>query len=137
MVDWMVQVFNVLKMLSTKTFFISVAMMDLFFEEAQKSNISLQSDLLYLIGMTSVFIACKHEEVNPLGIRLVEDTLGHKKYTKAQILTMERKILEATQFKVPKTTIFEETIIKLRYLQSLLSSEIFEEELCISLYPRI
>ena len=40
--------------------------------------------------------------------------LGHKKFTKNNILVMEQKILEALEFKIPKTSIFEEAIIKLR-----------------------
>lgn len=43
---------------------------------------------------------------------------------------MERKILEAIEFKIPKTSIFEETVIKLRYIQSILSSNIITEEIC-------
>ena len=76
----------------------------------------MDSDLLYLIGLASVFIACKHEEVHPLSVNLVVDTLGHKKFSKMQVLVMEQKILEALQFTIPKTSLFEEVIIKLRFL---------------------
>ena len=35
LVDWLVKVFRVFKMLSTKTFFITVAIMDSFFTETK------------------------------------------------------------------------------------------------------
>ena len=34
-------------------------------------------DLLYLIGITSIFLASKFEEVDPISIKLVEKELGH------------------------------------------------------------
>ena len=73
-------------------------------------------DLLSLIGITSIFIASKHEEVRPLSLDWVAQELGKKKYHKKSILLMERKILEAISFRIPKSTIFEETVIKLKHL---------------------
>ena len=60
----------------------------------QSKDISIDSDLLYLIGITSIFIACKHEETRPLAINLVYSVLGHKKFPPNNIRDMERKILE-------------------------------------------
>ena len=118
MVDWMLLVFNTLKVLGARTFFITFGIMDKFFEETSKSRVSLGKDLLYLIGITSLYIASKHEEVRALSIKLVVKTLGHKKYTKKEIQNMEVYILQTIGFKIPKTTIFDEAIIKFKILQN-------------------
>jgi hypothetical protein len=66
MVDWMINVFREIKDFSIKTLFLSVAILDSFLEETQKQKISIEDDLLYLLGLGSIFIASKYEEVNPL-----------------------------------------------------------------------
>ena len=79
-------------------------------------GIWLEQDLLYLIGMTSIFIACKHEEVKLLSISTVIKSLGHNKYSAREIFNMELKILQVIQFRVPKTTLYDEAIIKIKIL---------------------
>jgi hypothetical protein len=66
MIDWMINVFRVIKDFSIKTLFLSVAILDSFLEETQKQDISIEDDLLYLLGLGSIFIASKYEEVHPL-----------------------------------------------------------------------
>jgi hypothetical protein len=66
MVDWMINVFREIKDFSIKTLFLSVAILDSFLEETQKQKISIEDDLLYLLGLGSIFIASKYEEVHPL-----------------------------------------------------------------------
>ena len=50
---------------------------------------------------------------------------------------MERKILEGINFKIPKTTILDEVVIKLLHIKQILSSNIFPEDKCTCLYGRI
>jgi hypothetical protein len=50
--------------------------------------------------------------VNPLSSEIIVETLGHNKYSKEQVFIMERKVLEAITFKIPKSTLIEEVIIK-------------------------
>jgi hypothetical protein len=66
MIDWMINVFRVIKDFSAKTLFLSVAILDSFLEETQKQDISIKDDLLYLLGLGSIFIASKYEEVHSL-----------------------------------------------------------------------
>jgi hypothetical protein len=66
MVNWIINVFSVIKDISTKTLFLSVAILDSFLEETQKQNMHIEDDLLYLLGLGSIFIASKYEEVHPL-----------------------------------------------------------------------
>ena len=55
--------------------------MDRFFSEAQKNHIILQKDILYLLGITCIFIASKFSDVNPVSLKLIFKSLGHEKFT--------------------------------------------------------
>jgi hypothetical protein len=66
MVNWIINVFRLIKVFSAKTLFLSVAILDSFLEETQKQNEHIEEDLLYLLGLGSIFIASKYEEVHPL-----------------------------------------------------------------------
>ena len=48
---------------------------------------------LYLLGITSVYIAAKFEEIDMVPLDIIVRDLGHNKFTKAEVLSMEIKIL--------------------------------------------
>jgi hypothetical protein len=73
---------------------VTVNILDKFFAEMVKEETSILNEILYLIGMTCIFMATKFEEVAPLSIKQVEKTLGHNKHTSNEIYLMERKILQ-------------------------------------------
>ena len=56
-------------------------------------NETISLEKLYLIGITSIFIASKIEEVRPLSVKLIEKELGHDQFTDLEILEMELDIL--------------------------------------------
>ena len=55
--------------------------MDRFFQNCQKLNFSIAGETLYLIGITSMFIAAKYEDISPLSITLIERDLGKNTFT--------------------------------------------------------
>jgi G2/mitotic-specific cyclin-B, other len=65
-VDWFVQVFRVLKVTNQETFFLAVSLLDNYMLEKSNRGVTLTADNLYLIGMSSVFIASKYEDIVPI-----------------------------------------------------------------------
>lgn len=77
MIDWMLEVLNVFKS-EEITFFLAVHIMDLFI---YKCNTQLSSESVHLIGITSMFIASKFEDVIPLRLNNVTMKIGHNLFT--------------------------------------------------------
>jgi hypothetical protein len=48
---------------------------------------------LHLAGVTSMFIACKYEEIYPMKLQVVHEKIAHKKLTADQIKRKESDIL--------------------------------------------
>ena len=87
-----------------ETFFLAVSLLDNYLIAKSKRGIPISSDNLYLVGMASVFIASKYEDVVPIFMKQILDDVGHFKFTRTHILSMEREILSALGFKVCNTT---------------------------------
>lgn len=55
---------------------------------------------LHLIGVTCLFLASKFDEVAPLRLKVVYDTILFKHYKEEEIRTLEARILEVLSFKI-------------------------------------
>jgi hypothetical protein len=77
MVDWMIEVLSVYKSDST-TFFLAVYILDKFIS---KSAQPVRSDEIHLLGMTSMFIASKFEDVVPIRIQSMVTKIGHNTFS--------------------------------------------------------
>ena len=62
MVDWMIEVFSSYKC-RDQTFFFAVKLMDEYFNKTDKN---LPISELHLVGVASIFMACKYEEIYPV-----------------------------------------------------------------------
>lgn len=93
MVDWMRQVFRVVKALSTQTFFIAVSIMDSFLYNLNKEKVYFPGKYLYLLGVTSIYIATKFQEVKQFSVETTLEELAHNKFDAEQLLLMEQRIL--------------------------------------------
>lgn len=67
-------------------------------------GVTLSADNLYIIGMASVFIASKYEDVVPIFMKQILDDVGHFKFTRTHILSMEREMFSTLGFKIVNTT---------------------------------
>jgi hypothetical protein len=85
MVDWVIEVISSYKY-SESAFFTAVRIMDTFF---MKSKACLKSSDLHLVGVASIFIACKYEEIYPLKVKLIHEKIAHKKLSKEDIIRKE------------------------------------------------
>lgn len=77
MIDWMSEVLNTFKT-SDQTYFLSVNIMDRYFKQV---NRELKSNELHLVGVVSMFIASKYEDVIPLLMKTVVSKIGHNKFS--------------------------------------------------------
>jgi hypothetical protein len=78
-----------------------------------KEETSILNEILYLIGMTCIFMATKFEEVAPLSIKQVEKTLGHNKHTSNEIYLMERKTFRLCNSKFPSRAYMNNQLLTL------------------------
>ena len=79
MVDWMVEVLHIFDC-SSRTFFLSVRIMDLFFKKEQKT---LGIEELHVIGVVCMMIASKYEDIKPLSMKTVVSKIGHERLPKS------------------------------------------------------
>lgn len=73
-----------------QTFFIAVTLMDYFMESTKKV---LAPQDLHLIGVASMFMASKYEEIYPIKLQVVYEKIAHKKLTKDEIKAKEAEIM--------------------------------------------
>ncbi|CAG9311453.1 unnamed protein product [Blepharisma stoltei] len=94
MIDWMIEVLAQYRT-SGQTFFLAVKIMDKYF---QKCTESLPATKLHLVGVTSMFIASKFEDIYSLRLKIVYEKIAHKRLSEKSIRKMEQKILRTLKF---------------------------------------
>jgi G2/mitotic-specific cyclin-B1 len=68
---------------------------------------------LHLIGVTSIFIACKYEELYPLKLQIVHERIAHKKLSCEEIKSKEMEILDDLDFEMMGPTFYDFVILLL------------------------
>ena len=91
MVDWMIAVLSIYHC-DEQTFFIPVQIMDLYFKNCRRS---LQVTVLHTVGVTSMFVASKYEDIYPLRMKTIDEKIAQRKIPIEDIKTRELEILEA------------------------------------------
>ena len=89
MVDWMIEVLSVFDCVD-ETFFLSVNIMDIFYQKTKKV---FHNEDVHLIGITSMFISCKFQEIYPISLKNFVTKIGHDMFTQNDIKNMENQIL--------------------------------------------
>ncbi|CDW84091.1 UNKNOWN [Stylonychia lemnae] len=108
MVNWMLQVLRVLEVVSTKTFILSVQIMDKYFLRNYELSNRLRKEDIHLIGITSIFMSSKFEDVSHIEIEQLVSKAGHMKFTEQQIITKEVEILRTLGFKLLMASICDD-----------------------------
>jgi hypothetical protein len=103
MIDWMIEVLSSYKM-SEDTFFRSVKLMDCFLKKSRKPQ---EVKDLHLIGVASMFSACKYEEIYPIKLDTMFDRIARKKFKKADILNKESEILQDLNFRLEEVNTYD------------------------------
>ena len=90
MIDWMIEVLSVFDA-SEETFFLSVNIMDLFF---WKASSIYKNENVHLIGVASMFIASKFQEIYPISLKEFVHKIGHDQFNEEDVKKMECKIFK-------------------------------------------
>ena len=78
MIDWMLEIFKKYHNATNRTFFKSVGIMNLFIKNTKRK---LVEDDLHLIGIASMFLASKYEDIYHISMKDFVYDIGHEKFT--------------------------------------------------------
>ena len=115
------------------TFFIAVHYMDMYF---QKTAVKHELNDLHLIGVASMYVATKYEEICPLRISVMQSKISHSKFSKEEIKAKETDILTALNFECSPVTIlnFLEIGMETLKLKEALSDSLYTHLAKLSVY---
>lgn len=99
MVDWMIEVLSNYHC-DESTFFEAVNIMDRYFKVCEEKKQLLQPAELHLIGVTSMFIASKYQDIYPLRLKIVQDKIAHRKLTCDEIKDKEDEIMRYISYSI-------------------------------------
>ena len=103
MVSWMMEIFASYAS-EPLSFFLAVEIMDNYLQKAQKK---FNENDIHLIGMVSMYMASKMEDIIPLHMVHIKTKIGHDKFTKSEIIMMERDILKVLNWDIILITIYD------------------------------
>ena len=69
---------------------------------------------MHLMGVTSMFIASKYEDIYPLKMKMVFEKIAHKKLSIEKIKSMELEMLKTIHYKIPAPSILDFLKINLK-----------------------
>ena len=98
MVDWMIEVLSSFNC-TTNTFFVALDIMDNYMAKTQKC---LGVKDIHILGVTSMLLASKMEEIIPFKVSTVVDKMTHGKISKSEIVNMEMDVIMTLDFKLLK-----------------------------------
>lgn len=93
LIDWIIEVLNQFN-LKTESMFLTINLIDRYLEKVQ-----VNKDILQLVGVSAMLIACKYEEIYPPQIRDYI-YMCDKCYNREQIITMELSMLAELDFNI-------------------------------------
>ena len=85
MVGWMMEVFASYSS-EPLSFFLAVEIMDNYLQKTKKKQ---NEKDLHLIGLVSMYLASKMEDIIPLHMKKKKKKIGHEKFTEEQIIMMD------------------------------------------------
>ena len=106
MIDWMIEVLSNYNC-NELTYFESVNIMDRYFKICGNKKIIVQPNDLHLIGVTSMFIASKYQDISPLKLKIIQEKIAHKKLTCEEIKEKEEEITKFLDYYIGKPNIWE------------------------------
>jgi len=106
MVDWMIEVTTSFKC-CPRTYFLAVAIFDKYLIAANKRNKSLANKDIHSVGVISMYIASKFEDVFPLHSKVVSEKIAHGSISQKDIVRMEQEFLQFLDYDVDFVTPFD------------------------------
>ena len=106
MVDWMIEVLSNYHC-DESTYFESINIMDRYFKECEIKHQILLPAELHLIGVTSMFISSKYQDIYPLRLKIVQDKIAHNKLTCKEIRKKENEIIKYLNYNLGLPTMWD------------------------------
>ena len=106
MVDWMIEVLSNYHC-DESTYFESINLMDRYFKQCEIKHQILLPGELHLIGVTSMFIASKYQDIYPLRLKIVQDKIAHNKLTCQEIKDKEDEIMRYLNYNIGLPTMWD------------------------------
>ena len=106
MVDWMIEVLSNYHC-DESTYFESINLMDRYFKQCEIKHQILLPAELHLIGVTSMFIASKYQDIYPLRLKIVQDKIAHNKLTCQEIKNKEDEMMRYLNYNIGLPTMWD------------------------------
>ena len=106
MVDWMIEVLSNYHC-DESTYFEAVNLMDRYFKVCDTKKQILHPPELHLIGVTSMFIASKYQDIYPLRLKIVKDKIAHNKLSCQEIKDKEDEITRYLDYNLGLPTMWD------------------------------
>ena len=103
MVDWMIEVLTNFKG-DDQTFFLAVSLQDRFFGGCKGEK---KVEDLHIIGVTSMFVASKFEDIYPLKMKTVYEKIAHKKLEIKDVKALELEMMKVIDYKIHAPTVLD------------------------------
>ena len=106
MVDWMIEVLSNYHC-DESAFFEAVNLMDRDFKVCEIKKRCLLPEELHLIGVTSMFIASKYQDIYPLRLRIIHEKIAHRKLSCEEIKNKEEEITKLLNYSIGIPTMWD------------------------------
>ena len=106
MVDWMIEVLSNYHC-DESAFFEAVNLMDRYFKVCEIKKRCLLPEELHLIGVTSMFIASKYQDIYPLRLRIIHEKIAHRKLSCEEIKNKEEEITKLLNYSIGIPTMWD------------------------------
>lgn len=106
MMDWMVEVCTSFKCVP-RTYFLATTIFDKYLVAMHQTGHSLTNKVIHSIGVTSMYMASKYEDVFPLHSKVVSEKIAHGSISAKEVVAREREFLGLFDFNTDFVTHFD------------------------------
>jgi len=106
MMDWMVEVCTSFKC-SDRTYFLASQMFDRHISKLGQKGVRLTNKEVHAIGVSSMYLASKYEDIYPLHSKIVSEKIAHKAIPAKDILHKEKEVLDLFDYDIDFVTHFD------------------------------
>lgn len=106
MTDWMVEVCSSFNC-APRTYFLAVTIFDKYLIGCRRNGIVCEDSDVHLLGVTSIYLASKYEDVVPLHSSVVADKIAHNAIEPKTITAKELEFLRMFEFQMDFATPYD------------------------------
>jgi hypothetical protein len=99
MLDWLIEVTTSFKC-HPKTYFLTVGYFDKYLIAQSRSGVSLNDSHVHKIGIISLYLASKFQDVNTLKSKLIIEKIAFGKHTRKELIQGETEMLKTFDYQV-------------------------------------